>query len=322
MLLNAPVFIRFMFQLQNFSQKKLVNLQSTQTITRIGNNAYGQKDLFYTLLKIVKMAFEVSQNNDGVAFLLQSLRREYQALYSHMNNSTQLDAGDFHIHLMNVVKLVADEMNQTEAYSKAFEIISSVSIDGNEPKVKKYHNIQVSSQEPDLSHCINKKYTGTVVKNEDGHIVKQIYKPLPQQLLAVAEKVPNGDTSFYYPYPTKIETDRNQRYLFTSGIMHHPLSVNCGYFSIALRRQDCVYIFVGSRLKDRFHIDYLPNYFKAVEYSTFLRLEILFSLYRSTDRFFYILKSIHLINTPAHLKILYVKYMLVNRTITLHTVKK
>jgi hypothetical protein len=271
MLLNDPVFIRFIFQLQNFPQKNLVNLQSTQTITRIGKNAYDQKNLFYTLLKIVKMAFEVSQNNDGADSLLQSLCHEYQALYSHMNNSTQLDAGDFHFHLMNVVKLVAGEMNQTEAFSKAFEIISSVSIDGNEPKVKKYHNIQVSSLEPDLSHCINKKYTGTVVKNEDGHIVKQIYKPLPQQLLAVAKKEPNGDTAFYYPYPTKIETDCNQRYLFTSGIMHHPLSVNCGYFSVALRRQDCVYIFVGSRLKDRFHIDYLPNYFKAVKYSTSFR---------------------------------------------------
>jgi hypothetical protein len=131
MLLNAPVFIRFMFQLQHLQEENRVNLQLTENITQ------DKKNFFNTLFKIVKMAFEAYQNDDTDICLLQ-------ALYSCMSNWTQQNASEFYTHLMDVVQLVADEMNQLDSYSKAFEIIYSVSIDGNGLDIKKDQVIRVS----------------------------------------------------------------------------------------------------------------------------------------------------------------------------------
>jgi hypothetical protein len=77
--------------------------------------------------------------------------------------------------------------------------------------------------------------------------------------LATTESQQNGN-HVPCPYPTEFITCRNQHYLFTGAIM----SLNCDHCYVLARRQDCVYLFNDYRLVDRFHINYLPTFSKAV----------------------------------------------------------
>jgi len=257
MLLNAPVFIRLMRKLQKISERNIANLQIMQNTNHVKNDLEAKRKLFCALSEIIKMTLEENQNND--ADVLQSFRDKYEELYSCMNDWIQQDPEKFYIHLMDVLRLVAHEMNQTELHSKAFEITFSVSIDGSEPTVEKDLAIRILSNNRDFSQCINKHYTGLVVEHDGQHVTQRIYERLPEQLLATTERQQNGN-HVPYPYPAEFITCRDQRYLFTGAIM----SLNCGHYYVLARRQDCVYLFNDYRLADRFHINYLPTFFKAV----------------------------------------------------------
>jgi len=264
MLLNAPVFIRIMRKLQKISEENIINLQPIKNMPHIDNNIQAQRDLFRTLSKIVKMAFEENQNSDAdIRLLLQLFGDKYEALYSHMNNWIQQDPDKFYIDLMDILQFVAYEMNQMESCSKAFEITSSVSIDGSEPTVRKDHAILVLSNNRDFPQYINEHYTGTVVERAGKHIIQRIYEPLPEQILMTTQNQQN-DNHIPYPYPAEFKTCRNQRYLFTGAVIRHAMSLNCGHCIVLVRRQDCVYLFNDHRLVDRFHINYLPTLFKTV----------------------------------------------------------
>jgi hypothetical protein len=260
MLLNAPVFIRLMRKLQKISERNIPNLHIMQNTNHVKNDLEAKRKLFCALSKIIKMTLEENQNNDAdVLLFLQSFRDKYEELYSCMNDWIQQNPDKFYNHLMDVLRLVAHEMNQTESYSKAFEITFSVSIDSSEPTVGKDHAIRILSNNRDFSQYINKHYTGTVVERDGQHVTERIYGRLPEQLLATTERQQNGN-HVPYPYPAEFITCRDQRYLFTGAIM----SLNCGHCYVLARRQDCVYLFNDHRLADRFHINYLPTFFKAV----------------------------------------------------------
>jgi hypothetical protein len=257
MLLNAPVFIRLIRKLQKISERNINSLQLIQNTTHIEHDLKAKRGLFDALSQIIKMIFQENQSDHADLLLLQSFRDKYEALYPDMNEWIQQDPNEFYTHLMDVLQLVSYEMNQIESYSKAFEIKSSVSVDGNEPTVEKDHAIRVLSNNRDFSQYINENYTGTVVEHINGHIIQRMYELLPEQLWAT-DRQQNGH-HVPYPYPAEFITRRNQRYIFTGAV-----SLNCGHCIVVVRRQDCVYLFDGQRLADRFHINYLPTFFKTV----------------------------------------------------------
>lgn len=239
MLLNAPVFIRLTCKLQRTLQ---TNVPYLPFIHNTEKNTPATRDLFYALAEIVKTTLEENQDDHVNILLLQSFYEKYEALYSCLNDWTQQDPDEFYLHLMNLFQLIAQETNQMESYSKAFEITSPVSTNDGEPRMGKDHAIRILANKCDFLQYIDKHYTGW----------------LPSQLWATVQEQQNGK-HVPYPYPTAFKTRRNQHYLFTGAV-----SLNCDRYIAVVRRQDCVYLFNGNRLFDRFHIDYLPIFSSTV----------------------------------------------------------
>lgn len=161
---------------------------------------------------------------------------------------------------MNILQLVAREMNQEELYSKAFAIPSSVIIDGEKLVIKIDH---ILSNDDDFAKCIDTYYTVAIDEPFNQHSTNRKYMLLPEQIFITTERQGNGNY-ISYPCPAQFVTCQNQRYLFTGAITLNVKSLSRDHYSVVLRRQDCVYLFNDHRLVDRFHIDYLPVFFKRV----------------------------------------------------------
>lgn len=250
MLLNAPVFIQLIRKLQRLSERNITNLQSIQNISPRDNDIQIKRDLFSNLGKIVKIIFEENSTiNTDILLLLKLLREKYQTSYSCMNDWNVQDSDEFYINWMNILQLVAKDMNQMELYSNSFELITT---NGEEFEAKKDYIIHFLSNSGDFTDIIASR---TFNYNS----------LLPKQIFAIPDRDQNGGY-FSYPYPSEFVTRYNQRYLFTSAIIRNITCVNCENNNVVIRRQDSVYLFNNYRLINRFHIDDLPEFFNRVRF--------------------------------------------------------
>ena len=261
-MLNAPVFIRVVLKLQKIRERNATSLPLIQHTNHVETNVQAQRDLFTVLSKIVRMIF-ASRDEKTDTRLIQSFRKKYETLYLQGNDWIEHDPEKFYINLMDILRTAASDANQMELYSKAFNITSSISIDGGESEVKKEHVVHISANHDDFPRCINEQYVRTNVRSDKGHMIKQEYGSLPEQLVATDQKSDHRN-NVPCTYPTEFQTCNNQRYMLTGVVAVNNVSFNCPSHIAMERRQDSVYLFNSRHLIDRFHSDYLLKFLESV----------------------------------------------------------
>ncbi|UJR36045.1 hypothetical protein I4U23_028782 [Adineta vaga] len=243
----------------------LVDLPSNLYNSYVKTNVSNEKNTFYALLNIVDIAYQEYRNDDTANYLIQSIY--------HVDKGIQQNVVDFYNFLLNNLRLIAIEMNQTEIFSKLFEIKFTENTDGCESQIKREQFISINSHQSTIEEYINKYYTGTVVRYNNGHIIEQLFEQLPEQLFIIIERQHN-DICTYCDYPAEFKTCRNQYYIFNSAIVKQTMFGNDNHCIAVVRRQDCIYLLDGPQIIDRSHINYLSTYFQMVQVQNLLYTEV------------------------------------------------
>ena len=247
LLFNAPVFIRFVLELETLVSFPLISYRNNQA----------KKDLFCTLLKLYETACKESQGEKVDHRLIRSFGMKYASIYLQETDWIEQDPEDFCMHVTDTLQSVASAVNRMEAYSKAFEIKSVLTIDHDEVQRVNEHIIQISASIHDFPQYIDEQYPYIQVKYENERMIKREYELLPEQILIADRRQGIGD---HISYPNEFRTSRGQHYLITGAVI---LNIPSHYLAL-LCRQDCVYVLDNNCLLDRFHIDYLPRFFQSV----------------------------------------------------------
>ncbi|CAF0824555.1 unnamed protein product [Adineta steineri] len=265
-LLNAPVFLRIMSVLQSRLETNHFNLN-------LNSHILHERNFFYSLSSMAKAAYEKYQNDNTDISLVNELCYKHDELYSHMKRCVQQDGNEFLTCVMHTLRIIANQVNETESYLKSFDIKFLESVNNHQSEMKYYDSIHVFSNKCDFQQYINEHFVGTVIERTNELSITRTFDLLPEQLLIIVEKPQNGQ-SIYYPYPTEFETRLNQCYLLTGAIIQQAVSLNYDHFIAVVRRQDVIYLLDGSQIIDRFRINCLSEYFEKVSPQILLYNEI------------------------------------------------
>ncbi|CAF4060881.1 unnamed protein product [Adineta steineri] len=255
-LLNTPAFVRIMSVLQNCLETNHFNLH-------LNSHILHERNFFHALSNILKAAYEKYQNDNTDISLVNDLCYKYDALYSHMRQWLQQAGNELLTGVMHTLRTIADQVHETESYSKSFDIKFLESVDNNQPEIKHYDAIFFLPNECDFQQYLNENFVGTVIEGTNEHSITRKFNSLPEVLIFTAKRLQNNQST-YDQYPTEIKAHPNQRYLLTSALTEHAVSCNYGRFIVVLCRQDSVYLLVDSQIIDRFHINCLSKYLKKV----------------------------------------------------------
>jgi ubiquitin C-terminal hydrolase len=236
-----------------------------------------KKEVFIALWNIVKEACTRYQNDEVDVRVLKALRNVLKILYPDMADYIQQDADEVLIRLLEIIRLIADQTNQLDSYSDAFEITSTVMTNYNETRLEVEHAVRVSPDKLNFEQWINQNYTGILKESVNNYSIKRrIYHKLPYQLVAILERRKNG-SAVPYPFPIEFKTHDSQCYTFVSAIIHNAVSLSCGHYFTLVRRQEHVYIYDDDRIVGCLQIDDLSNYLKKVIVTSKETIEYIFN---------------------------------------------
>jgi ubiquitin C-terminal hydrolase len=230
----------------------------------VENDSIRMKKVFIALWNIVKEACMQYQNDEMDVRVLKALCNVLKILYPDMDDYIQQDADKVLIRLLEIIRFIADQTNQQDSYSDAFEITSTVTTNYNETRLEVEHAIRVLPDELNFEQWINQNYTGILKGSVNNYNLKhRIYHKLPYQLVVILERRNNG-SAVPYPFPIEFRTHDGQRYTFISAIIHDTVLLSCGHYFTLVRLQKHVYIYDDDRIVNCLHIDDLSNYLKKV----------------------------------------------------------